>query len=109
MQQGEINDVDDTLSFAGREHFFLIDFENYAFWFYQFAFAACCATIVAGTLAERSQMVAYFANAIMLTGFVFPVVCHSIWSVHGFLNAFRKNPLFGSGMVDIAGTFACLS
>ncbi|CAJ1954608.1 unnamed protein product [Cylindrotheca closterium] len=102
IQQDEING-EHTLTFAGSEHFFLIDFDNYGFWFYQFAFAACCATIVAGTLAERSQMVAYFANAIMLTGFVFPVVCHAVWSIHGFLNPFRKNPLFGSGMVDIAG------
>ena len=51
----------------------------------------------------RAELADVFAYAIMLTGFVFPIVCHSVWSVHGFLNPFRKNPLFESGMVDIAG------
>lgn len=102
IQSNEIF-ADAEITFVGSENFFLTNFDNYVFWFYQFAFAACCATIVAGTLAERSQMVAYFSYAVLLTGLVFPIVCHSVWSIHGFLNPFRKNPLFGSGMVDIAG------
>ena len=84
--------------------FFLIGVENYAFWFYQFAFAATSTTIVAGTLAERSQMVSYFLYSLLLAGFVFPVIAHSVWSIEGFLNADKSNRLMGSGMIDFAGS-----
>jgi Amt family ammonium transporter len=59
-------------TFIGTQNFFLIDYDNYAFWMYQFAFAATSTTIVAGALAERSQMVAYFVYSTLLSGFVFP-------------------------------------
>mmetsp|Transcript_129887 Transcript_129887/g.193350 ORF Transcript_129887/g.193350 Transcript_129887/m.193350 type:complete len:538 (+) Transcript_129887:123-1736(+) len=91
-------------TFIGSDSFFLIGVDNYAFWFYQFAFAAASTTIVAGTLAERSQMVSYFLYSILLAGFVFPVIAHSVWSIEGFLNADKANRLFGSGMVDFAGS-----
>ncbi|KAL3901974.1 MAG: hypothetical protein SGARI_005989, partial [Bacillariaceae sp.] len=91
-------------TFIGSQNFFLIDYENYSFWMYQFAFAATSTTIVAGALAERSQMVAYFAYAAVLGGFVFPVIAHAVWSIEGFLNAHKANRLFGSGMIDFAGS-----
>lgn len=103
---GNPNVVNSTRSttFIGTDHFFLINFDDYSFWMYQYAFAATSTTIVAGTLAERSQMVAYFLYSIVLAGFVFPVVCHAVWSIDGLLNAFRANRLFDSGMVDFAGS-----
>lgn len=59
-------------TFIGHENFFLIDFDNYAFWMYQFALSATTATIVAGCLAERSQLISYLLYSILLSGFVFP-------------------------------------
>jgi Amt family ammonium transporter len=96
--------IEHSNTFIGNEHFFLLDYDGYAFWFYQFVFAATCTTIVAGALAERSQMVAYFFYSVVLSGFVFPVVAHAVWSIDGFLNAFKGNRLFDSGMIDIAGS-----
>jgi hypothetical protein len=68
-----------------------------------FKFSAASATIVAGTLAERCQMAAYLCYSVMLTGWVYPVIAHSVWSPHGFLSTELDDPLFGSGMVDFAG------
>lgn len=61
-------------------------------------------TIIAGTLAERCQMLAYLYYSILLSGWVYPVIVHAVWSPRGFLSAFAPNPLLGVGVVDFAGS-----
>jgi len=72
--------------------------------FFQFAFAASAATIVAGTIAERCKMQAYFLYAFTLTGFVYPIVVHAVWNPDGFLSVLNSDPLRGVGMIDFAGS-----
>lgn len=91
-------------TFIGTSNFFLMGVEDLMFWMFQFAFAATSATIVAGTLAERCQMPAYLCYSLVLTGFVYPVVVHAIWSPQGFLTAHRSDALWNCGFVDFAGS-----
>jgi ammonium transporter, Amt family len=90
-------------TFMGLGNFFLQDVDDLAFWIFEYAFSAASATIVAGTLAERCQMVAYLCYSVMLTGWVYPIIAHSVWSPNGFLSAYHAEPLWGVGMVDFAG------
>ena len=94
----------DEKTFVGTTIFFLMNVDDLAYWLFQYAFSAASATIVAGTLAERCQMVAYLCYSILLCGFVYPVVAHSAWSPHGFLSSTAGSPLFGVGMIDFAGS-----
>mmetsp|Transcript_35062 Transcript_35062/g.49785 ORF Transcript_35062/g.49785 Transcript_35062/m.49785 type:complete len:531 (-) Transcript_35062:40-1632(-) len=90
-------------TFIGTSNFFMQGVDDLSFWLFQFAFAATSATIVAGTLAERCQMAAYLCYSVILTGFVYPIVAHSIWSNNGFLSASNADPFLGVGMIDFAG------
>jgi Amt family ammonium transporter len=98
------NNTDKTTTFIGNGNYFLIGVEDDSFWLFQFAFCASSGTIVAGALAERCQMTAYLAYSLFLSSFVYPVVVHAIWSDYGFLSPRNINPLWGSGMIDFAGS-----
>ena len=101
---GGMDFQDPQKTFIGTENFFLMGVDDLMFWLFQFAFAASSATIVAGTLAERCQMTAYLCYSLTLTGFVYPVVVHSVWSPQGFLCAKAVEPLWGVGVIDFAGS-----
>mmetsp|Transcript_16938 Transcript_16938/g.47536 ORF Transcript_16938/g.47536 Transcript_16938/m.47536 type:complete len:639 (-) Transcript_16938:3-1919(-) len=90
--------------YVGTANFFLLDVHNLAFWAFQYGFSAAAATIVAGTLAERCQMKAYVYYSVFLSGWVYPVAAHAIWSVPGVLSPFREEPLLGVGVLDFAGS-----
>jgi ammonium transporter, Amt family len=92
-------------TFIGTTNFFLTgEPVNMGFWFFEWAFSATTVTIVAGTLAERCQMIAYLAYSLYLTGFVYPVIVHAVWSNNGFISAFSASPLLGCGAIDFAGS-----
>jgi Amt family ammonium transporter len=96
---------DEDKTFVGNKGFFLkgddIRLEN---WFFQFAFACALSSIVAGTIAERTQMKAYLLYSVFLVGFCYPVVAHAVWSPQGFLSPTSPDPLWGSGAIDLAGS-----
>lgn len=77
--------------------------KQYAFWLFQWAFAATAVTITSGCVAERVSFNAYIVYAIVLTSFIYPVVVHWGWA-GGFFSAFSEDPLFGCGAIDFAGS-----
>jgi Amt family ammonium transporter len=89
---------------TSTEGFALNSFTEYIAFFFQYAFAATSATIVAGTIAERCKMTAYIFYSLFLTAFVYPIVVHAIWNDEGFLSVNNPFPFRGVGMIDFAGS-----
>ncbi|XP_019180128.1 PREDICTED: ammonium transporter 1 member 1-like [Ipomoea nil] len=78
---------------------------DYSNFLYQWAFAIAAAGITSGSIAERTQFVAYLIYSAFLTGFVYPVVSHWFWSGDGWASPIKaSNLLFGSGVIDFAGS-----
>ncbi|KAK4258320.1 hypothetical protein QN277_007778 [Acacia crassicarpa] len=95
--------------FIGRHFFGLKDIPDtnfdYSYFLYQWAFAIAAAGITSGSIAERTQFVAYLIYSSFLTGFVYPVVSHWFWSSDGWASATNSsNLLFGTGVIDFAGS-----
>ncbi|KAL6997700.1 Ammonium transporter 1 member 1 [Sarracenia purpurea var. burkii] len=95
--------------FIGHHHFALNSIPSssfdYSYFLYQWAFAIAAAGITSGSIAERTQFVAYLIYSSFLTGFVYPVVSHWFWSSDGWASAGNtSNLLFGSGVIDFAGS-----
>ncbi|PIA32185.1 hypothetical protein AQUCO_04500053v1 [Aquilegia coerulea] len=99
----------DSNPFIGSHFFALKDIPNetydYSFFLYQWAFAIAVAGITSGSIAERTQFSAYLVFSFFLTGFVYPIVAHWVWSSNGWLTASSSSELlFGSGAIDFAGS-----
>ncbi|XP_047336574.1 ammonium transporter 1 member 1-like [Impatiens glandulifera] len=95
--------------FIGHHNFALHSFPNekldYSNFLYQWAFAIAAAGITSGSIAERTQFVAYLIYSSFLTGFVYPLVSHWFWSETGWASPFKSdNLLFKSGVIDFAGS-----
>ncbi len=97
----------------GLEGFFLLDFEDtdLVAWFFQMVFAGTAATIIAGAVAERTKINAYFAYSFIVGAIVYPIYGHWAWSDEGWLT--QIGPGFadyaGSGVVHMIGGFLALA
>ncbi|KAF9599145.1 hypothetical protein IFM89_035424 [Coptis chinensis] len=98
----------DSNPFIGSHFFALKEIPNdtydYSFFLYQWAFAIAVAGITSGSIAERTQFSAYLVFSFFLTGFVYPIVAHWVWSSTGWLSPSSSQLLFGSGAIDFAGS-----
>ena len=102
----------------GLEGFFLVDFEDTELvgWLFQMVFAGTAATIIAGAMAERTRINAYFAYSFMVGAVVYPIYGHWAWSDDGWLanmaigdtvEGFKDYA--GSGVVHMIGGFLALA
>ncbi|MCK9322509.1 MAG: ammonium transporter [Candidatus Methanomethylophilaceae archaeon] len=69
-----------------------------AYILFQLVFAGATATIVSGGMAERTKFGSYCLYSIVICTFVYPVVCHWVWSSNGWL--------LNMGYIDFAGSTA---
>ncbi|KAF8007242.1 hypothetical protein BT93_K1287 [Corymbia citriodora subsp. variegata] len=95
--------------FIGEHFFGLSKFPSqtfdYGFFLFQWAFAIAAAGITSGSIAERTQFGAYLIYSSFLTGLVYPIASHWFWSADGWASPARAdNLLFGSGVIDFAGS-----
>ena len=89
----------------GGSDFFLANFtsagtgnaSDFAFWLFQAMFAATAATIVSGSMAERTRFPAYMVYSLFVTALIYPIVGHWTWG-GGWLND------IGPGFADFAGS-----
>ena len=77
--------------------------EYYMQWFFQFTFCATAATIVSGSLAERTKLEAYIVYSFLMSSFIYPVVVHWVWSPDGWLAQEGFIDFAGSGVVHLVG------
>ncbi len=70
---------------------------TFAGWLFQAMFAATAATIVSGSMAERTRFPAYMVYSVFVTALIYPIVGHWIWG-GGWLSN------LGPGFADFAGS-----
>ncbi|MCY6371399.1 ammonium transporter [Clostridium ganghwense] len=80
-----------------------ISFE--VFFFFQAIFAATCATIVSGAMAERTKFTSYIIFCIVSTTLIYPLIGHWIWG-DGFLGQLGFRDFAGGTAVHAVGGFA---
>ena len=76
--------------------------------FFQVVFVATAMSIVSGAVAERMKLLPFFAFAIVLTGFIYPVQGYWKWGGGG-LDALGYTYFAGSGVVHLCGAAAALA
>ena len=97
--------------FIGLEGFFLANFNDgdLVGWFFQMVFAGTAATIIAGAMAERTKINAYFAYSFIVGALIYPIYGHWAWSDYGWLTRMGFADYAGSGVVHMIGGFLALA
>ncbi len=78
-------------------------------YFFQVVFAATAATIVSGSVAERTKFSSYLLFQPFICGVIYPIVTHWVWSGQGWLSELGFIDFAGSGVVHMVGGFAALA
>ncbi|MEM1091834.1 MAG: ammonium transporter [Pseudomonadota bacterium] len=76
--------------------------------FFQVVFVATAMSIVSGAVAERMRLWSFFAFAVVMCGFIYPVQGYWKWG-EGFLHQQGFQDFAGSGVVHLCGAAAALA
>ena len=91
----------------GTEGFALLGREDIGFFVFQAVFAATCATIISGAVAERMKLSSYLLLTVAMTGIIYPVVGHWVWG-GGWLSQLGFIDFAGSSVVHLTGAVGAL-
>lgn len=83
-------------------------YSNLSDFFFQVVFVATAMSIVSGAVAERMKLWSFFAFAVVLTGFIYPVQGYWKWG-GGWLDGAGFLDFAGSGVVHMCGGAAALA
>lgn len=92
--------------------------DGFAFFFFQFTFAAVALAIVWGSTLERIKFIAYPIFGVVFIAVIYPLVAHAAWSGMGFFggdngitigDAAGALDYAGSGVVHLCGATAALA
>ncbi len=83
-------------------------YSNLSDFFFQVVFVATAMSIVSGAVAERMKLWSFFAFAVVLTGFIYPVQGYWKWG-GGWLDGAGFLDFAGSGVVHLCGGAAALA
>ncbi len=97
--------VNGIIGFSG---FALNGVDNIDIFVFQAMFAATCATIISGAVAERTNITAYMGVVVIMTLFIYPVVGHWIWQGDGWITELGFVDFAGSTVVHLTGAVAAL-
>ena len=99
MMGGTVAGIIGDGTYEGKTAWFLSEFgdTDLVAWLFQMVFAGTAATIIAGAMAERTRINAYFAYSFMVGAVVYPIYGHWAWG-GGFLGD------IGPGFADYAGS-----
>ena len=93
---------------AAGEEFSYPTFTGYSDFIFQGMFAATCATIVSGAVAERIKLVPFLIFAMIFVAFSYPISGSWKWGA-GWLDNLGFYDFAGSTLVHAAGGFAALA
>jgi len=111
MSGGQIDEsADDLNGFVANAKFFLVGIgaTDYAFAFFQAMFACTAATIVSGSMLERTRIEAYLAFSCVMSCIIYPPVAHWVFNPNGFFYKLEITDFAGCGAVHLVGGTAAL-
>ncbi|QHZ46186.1 ammonium transporter [Bacillus sp. NSP9.1] len=92
----------------GTSGFALTGDQDIGFFVFQAVFAATCATIISGAVAERMKLGSYMILTLFMTGIIYPVVGHWTWG-EGWLYDLGFIDFAGSAIVHLTGAAGALA
>ncbi|TBL70051.1 ammonium transporter [Paenibacillus thalictri] len=82
---------------------------NDTYWLFQCAFVIAVISIVSGAVAERMNFHAYIIYTIVMTGLIYPIAGHWVWSAGGWLGKLGMIDFAGSAVIHALGGFSALA
>lgn len=86
-----------------------LNIELDTYWLFQCAFVIAAISIVSGAVAERIHFRAYILYTLVMTGLIYPISGHWIWSPNGWLAKLGMLDFAGSAAIHALGGFAALA